>query len=123
MLLDSPSSQNYAAAEYVNFLSSVTPDNQDEYLAQMRRFNLGCLGEADCPVFDGLFEYCQVGIMVAAHALILDSADKAFLLMQIYTGGSVNSAALMNDKQADICLNWSGMTCQASRRILVAQAR
>ena len=48
-------------AEYVNFLSSVTPDNQDEYLAQMRRFNLGCIGEADCPVFDGLFEYCQVG--------------------------------------------------------------
>ncbi len=32
--------------------------------------------------------------------------------MQIYTGGSVNSAALMNDKQADICLNWSGMTYQ-----------
>lgn len=47
-------------AEYINFLSSVTPDNQDEYLAQMRRFNLGCIGEADCPVFDGLFEYCQV---------------------------------------------------------------
>lgn len=47
-------------AEYISFLSSVTPDNQDEYLAQMRRFNLGCIGEADCPVFDGLFEYCQV---------------------------------------------------------------
>lgn len=47
-------------AEYVNFLSCVTPDNQDEYMAQMRRFNLGILGEADCPVFDGLFEYCQV---------------------------------------------------------------
>lgn len=77
--------ERFHADEYVNFLSSVTPDNQDEYLAQMRRFNLGCLGEADCPVFDGLFEYCQ-----------------------IYTGGSVNSAALMNDKQADICLNWSG---------------
>ena len=58
----------------------MTPDNQDEYLAQMRRFNLGCLGEADCPVFDGLFEYCQVGIMLAARALILGSADKAFLL-------------------------------------------
>ena len=24
----------------------------------------------------------------------------------------MNSAALMNDKQADICLNWSGTTCQ-----------
>lgn len=56
-------------AEYVNFLSCVTPDNQDEYMAQMRRFNLGVLGEADCPVFDGLFEYCQVGIMVAAPVL------------------------------------------------------
>ncbi|KAL3152707.1 hypothetical protein ABBQ38_012298 [Trebouxia sp. C0009 RCD-2024] len=77
--------ERFHADEYVNFLSCVTPDNQDEYMAQMRRFNLGILGEADCPVFDGLFEYCQ-----------------------IYTGGSVNSAALMNEKKADICLNWSG---------------
>ncbi len=49
-----------AVAEYVDFLNSVTPDNQDEYLLQMRRFNLGPVGEADCPVFDGMFEYCAV---------------------------------------------------------------
>ena len=55
-----PLSKLSLPAEYVNFLSCVTPDNQDEYMAQMRRFNLGILGEADCPVFDGLFEYCQV---------------------------------------------------------------
>ena len=48
------------SAEYVDFLGSVTPDNQDEYMTQLRRFNLGPAGEADCPVFDGLFEYCQV---------------------------------------------------------------
>ena len=48
-------------ADYVNFLASVTPENQDEFLAQMRRFNLGAVGEADCPVFDGLFEYSRVG--------------------------------------------------------------
>ena len=48
------------AAEYVDFLNSVTPDNQDEYLLQMRRFNLGPVGEADCPVFDGMFDYCAV---------------------------------------------------------------
>ena len=48
-------------AEYVDFLNSVTPDNQDEFLLQMRRFNLGPVGEADCPVFDGMFEYCAVG--------------------------------------------------------------
>jgi histone deacetylase 1/2 len=47
-------------AEYVDFLNTVTPDNQDEYLTQLRRFNLGPVGEADCPVFDGLFEYCRV---------------------------------------------------------------
>ena len=47
-------------AEYINFLANVTPDNQDEYMAQMRRFNLGIAGEADCPVFDGLFDYCRV---------------------------------------------------------------
>jgi histone deacetylase 1/2 len=44
----------------VDFLRSVTPDNQDEYIAQMRRFNLGPVGEADCPVFDGMFDYCSV---------------------------------------------------------------
>ena len=29
-------------------------------MLQMRRFNMGAVGEADCPVFDGLFEYCAV---------------------------------------------------------------
>ena len=49
-------------ADYVTFLKNVTPDNQDEYMVQMRRFNLGPVGEADCPVFDGMFEYCAVCI-------------------------------------------------------------
>lgn len=47
-------------ADYVDFLSSVTPDNQEEFIMQMRRFNLGPVGEADCPVFDGMFEYFRV---------------------------------------------------------------
>ena len=29
-------------------------------MAQLRRFNIGLQGEADCPVFDGLYQYCQV---------------------------------------------------------------
>jgi hypothetical protein len=32
---------------------------------QLKRFNLGIAGEADCPVFDDMFKYCQVCI----HAL------------------------------------------------------
>lgn len=31
-----------------------------EYLEQMKRFNLGPAGEADCPVYDGMFDYFQV---------------------------------------------------------------
>lgn len=72
-------------AEYVNFLKAVTPDNQDDYLMQMRRFNLGAVGEADCPVFDCMFDYCAT-----------------------YSGGSVGGAALINQGQADIVLNWAG---------------
>ena len=63
----------------------MTPDGQDEFLAQMRRFNLGPVGEADCPVFDGMFEYCA-----------------------LYSGGSVGGAALLNKGGADVCLNWAG---------------
>ena len=47
------------AAEYLDFLKRVTPDNQEEFMTQMRRFNLGPVGEADCPVFDGMFDYFQ----------------------------------------------------------------
>jgi hypothetical protein len=52
----------FCRADYLNFLAQVTPDNQEEYLTHMRRFNLGPVGEADCPVFDGMFEYFQVSL-------------------------------------------------------------
>lgn len=58
-------------AEYLSFLSKVTPNNQREYKDQVTRFNLGVAGEADCPVFDGMFEYCQVrkffSVFLVAH--------------------------------------------------------
>jgi len=75
----------FHADDYVDFLASVSPDNQEEFSMQMRRFNLGAVGEADCPVFDGMFEY-----------------------FQIYTGGSVGGASLINEGEADIVMNWSG---------------
>lgn len=31
-------------------------DNMSEYTRQLQRFNVG----EDCPVFDGLYEYCQL---------------------------------------------------------------
>lgn len=45
--------------EYISFLKNVTPNTVDDHMTQLRRFNMGIAGEADCPVFDGLYEYCQ----------------------------------------------------------------
>ncbi|TFJ84910.1 hypothetical protein NSK_003942 [Nannochloropsis salina CCMP1776] len=67
--------------DYINFLRVITPDNMQEYMRQLQRFNVG----EDCPVFDGLFEFCQ-----------------------LYTSGSIGGAALLNQKEADIVINWSG---------------
>ncbi|KDD73808.1 histone deacetylase, partial [Helicosporidium sp. ATCC 50920] len=72
-------------SDYVDFLSSVTPENQEDFMMQMRRFNLGPVGEADCPVFDGMFDYFRQ-----------------------YTGGSVGGASLINQGEADLVMNWSG---------------
>lgn len=67
--------------DYVNFLRMVTPDNMEQYVRQLQRFNVG----DDCPVFDGLFDY-----------------------VQIYSSGSVGGAKRLNAKTSDIVINWSG---------------
>jgi len=67
--------------DYVHFLRRISPENQKDFLRQMQRFNVG----EDCPVFDGLWEYCQLS-----------------------TGGSVGGVLKLNHKQADIAINWSG---------------
>ena len=48
---------------------------------QLQRFNVG----EDCPVFDGLYEFCQIS-----------------------TGGSVAGAVKLNKQQTDIAVNWAG---------------
>jgi histone deacetylase 1/2 len=67
--------------DYINFLRKITPDNMQEYIRQLQRFNVG----EDCPVFDGLFEFCQ-----------------------LYTSGSIGGAAKLNDNTYDIVINWAG---------------
>lgn len=60
-------------ADYIDFLRTVTPNSVDEHMNQLRRFNMGSAGEADCPVFDGLFEYCQVGMGGYLHMVLCHS--------------------------------------------------
>ncbi|KAI9732687.1 MAG: histone deacetylase [Claussenomyces sp. TS43310] len=67
--------------EYVDFLQKVTPDNMDAYAKEQGKYNVG----DDCPVFDGLFEFCGIS-----------------------AGGSMEGAARLNRGKCDIAVNWAG---------------
>ncbi|KAJ5130970.1 uncharacterized protein N7515_007009 [Penicillium bovifimosum] len=67
--------------EYIDFLSKVTPDNMDQFAKEQSRYNVG----DDCPVFDGLFEFCGIS-----------------------AGGSMEGAARLNRNKCDIAVNWAG---------------
>ena len=67
--------------DYISFLRVITPDNMQDYTRQLQRFNVG----EDCPVFDGIFEFCQ-----------------------LYTSGSLGGAARLNEQTSDIVINWAG---------------
>ncbi|KAJ9242137.1 hypothetical protein DTO271D3_8092 [Paecilomyces variotii] len=67
--------------EYIDFLSKVTPDNMDSFAKEQGKYNVG----DDCPVFDGLFEFCGIS-----------------------AGGSMEGAARLNRNKCDIAINWAG---------------
>lgn len=67
--------------EYVDFLKKVTPDNMEAYTKEQAKFNVG----DDCPVFDGLFEFCGIS-----------------------AGGSMEGAARLNRGKCDVAVNWAG---------------
>ena len=82
----------YHSDDYVQFLKRITMENSGEYQKQMHRFNVG----EDCPVFNGLFEFCQIS-----------------------SGGSIAGAQKLNKGNADIAVNWAGglhhaKKCEAS---------
>uniref|UniRef100_A0A8C6WRF1 Histone deacetylase n=1 Tax=Neogobius melanostomus TaxID=47308 RepID=A0A8C6WRF1_9GOBI len=101
----------YHSDDYIKFLRSIRPDNMSEYSKQMQRCRLTKMRHSfililtagfltfllfvifpslsqrgeDCPVFDGLFEFCQLS-----------------------GGGSVAGAVKLNKQQTDIAINWAG---------------
>jgi histone deacetylase 1/2 len=85
--------RQFHAADYVDFLRRVTPDNSHEFSKQLTRFNVGRSGD-DCPLFDNLFEFCQ-----------------------IYTGGSIDGARKLMTGNADIAINWAGGLHHAKKAV------
>jgi histone deacetylase 1/2 len=78
----------FHADDYVAFLQKINPRNMVENLRELQQFNVG----EDCPVFEGLYEYCQLS-----------------------AGGSIGGAIRLNQSEADIAINWSGGLHHAKR--------
>ncbi|GAM21978.1 hypothetical protein SAMD00019534_051530 [Acytostelium subglobosum LB1] len=72
---------NFHSDDYINFLRLITPDNMHDYSNQLVKYNV----RYDCPVFDGLYNFCQIS-----------------------SGGSIGSAIKLNRKDSDIAINWAG---------------
>ncbi|KAJ0084702.1 hypothetical protein Patl1_30471 [Pistacia atlantica] len=82
----------FHSADYVEFLHRITPDTQHLFSHELAKYNLG----EDCPVFENLFEFCQ-----------------------IYAGGTIDAARRLNNQLCDIAINWAGglhhaKKCEAS---------
>jgi len=70
---------SFHTEDYISFLSRISPDNLRNFTSQMSKFNAGEF--TDCPVFDGLFEFCQ-----------------------IYSGCSIDAAIKLNNDAADVAI-------------------
>ena len=46
----------FHADDYVEFLQNVNPNNEHNFPREVERFNV----DMDCPVFDGLWKFCQL---------------------------------------------------------------
>jgi len=83
----------YHEPSYIQFLSEVhkhsgtagygTDSLNAEIDTKAGNYNVG--EQTDCPIFDGLYEFCQTTC-----------------------GASIDGAARLNSGEADICINWSG---------------
>lgn len=135
MLCCSPSSRaTCASSARTDRLATSLPSQpcvplQSQFSRDLREFNM----YEDCPVFDGLWEYCQVGdwsCMVCCSRLRRKGQAEgegcwhdrgsighalALLLPQIAAGGSLGAAVKLNYQTADVAINWAGGLHHAKR--------
>jgi histone deacetylase 1/2 len=74
---------NYNSANYNSHSGTSSGRQQQVSTTLMQRYNAG--DTTDCPLFDGLYEFCQ-----------------------FYTGASMDGAIQLCLQQTDIAINWSG---------------
>ncbi|KIY48238.1 hypothetical protein FISHEDRAFT_43457 [Fistulina hepatica ATCC 64428] len=74
--------------DYIEYLSKVTPQNQDQMGDSIDIFNCG----EDCPVFSGMYDFCRM-----------------------YAGGTLAACRKLCAGTTDIAINWSGGLHHAKR--------
>ncbi|KAI9707972.1 MAG: histone deacetylase [Bogoriella megaspora] len=67
--------------DYLDFLQSIRPKDVLTRAEKLRQYNFG----EDCPVFDGLWDYCT-----------------------LYSGATIDATRKLMNHEADIAINWSG---------------
>ncbi|KAI8593912.1 hypothetical protein BDZ88DRAFT_988 [Geranomyces variabilis] len=72
----------YHSADYIECLKRLTPDNYRLFDSWTSRYNLAV---DDCPIFDGVYDFCLM-----------------------YAGASLDAARKLSAGVADIAVNWSG---------------
>lgn len=75
--------------DYIEFLQSIRKENAERREKELSKYNM----IEDCPVFEGLYEYCQTT-----------------------AGGSIQGAVHLNEGECDIAINWAGGLHHAKRR-------
>ncbi|KAL0208796.1 hypothetical protein P9112_011383 [Eukaryota sp. TZLM1-RC] len=80
-LASSKDLSRFHSDDYINFLSRITVDNASSFEQMLNAFNVG----EDCPIFDGMYELCQIS-----------------------SGGSIAAAQRINHGKCDIAINWAG---------------
>ncbi|KAL0576264.1 histone deacetylase [Marasmius crinis-equi] len=80
--------ESYHDTDYIDFLSRVTPGNQQQMKDMIETFN--CV--EDCPIFADMFDFCRM-----------------------YAGGSLAGARKLCAGSTDIAINWSGGLHHAKR--------
>lgn len=85
----------FHSEDYIQFLNTANPDNLRQFSKQMLKFNVG----EDCPVFDGLYEFCQLssGGSLGNH-----------FIGRISVSSRLAAAVKLNKQKADIAINWMG---------------
>ncbi|MCJ1370992.1 histone deacetylase [Loxospora ochrophaea] len=75
--------EGFHTSDYIEFLQRVTPTNIEHpsFSDRTLQFNIG----DDCPIFDGLYQYCS-----------------------LYAGASLDAARKLTSHQSSIAINWSG---------------